>query len=172
MRPFACVLVCLLLVYALAAAVAPGWVRRAGLDAWNWGRDEGRLRDAAAQQREVDDQFGAAAERHQVGTAIAARLLAGGSRAEAVAAVLALAARSPEWFAALRHTYGGQGLLPPGAPDRDVAALYLRLKLALARQIAADRGDTGAATATAERLARFDAEGVSPGDLARAPAAD
>jgi hypothetical protein len=163
MRMLARTAVGLLLAYTTAATVAPGWVRRAGLDAWNWSRDDERFRAATAMQRDLDDQIGALSRRSDIGDAIAARYCTGAAtRAESVDAALALGGASPEWFAQLRRSYESTGLVAPGADDRDVAATYLRFKIRVVVSFGSPHGDPARAAVLADMLARFDAESDGP----------
>jgi hypothetical protein len=116
-----------------------------------------------------DAQFRARQYRNAVVQDIALRYCSSRlSRGEAVNAVASLGRTFPVWWTRIRGDAHRHGRLLPGAPDRAVAAYYLRYKLDLMRAEAVRQKNGAAEAVVADRLAGLDPEAERPVTTARA----
>jgi|GEM_PF-5109511 len=162
MRRFATtpmLLLCVGLALAGIAYAIPEWTRKRGLDFWHLGNETDELRTVTARSHHLNAFNETEIQRRDVCKNIAIALIERrATLAESVAAILAVASDSPEWFATVVTIYRTNQLVGPMATERDVAKRYLLVKLEAMRATAECRGDLLQARAISVRLVELSEE--------------
>jgi hypothetical protein len=148
----------LLFSFAGLSLVAPQWMRDVGLDFWNNGAEEARLRAGIEESRHREEVREQTQRRIALMNAVATDLCDGHIQFdEAICRLEAMVEHSPDWFTTIRDLYCGS-YLPPTSTDRDVLTCYLRIKLEWLHSTAEQRGDVSRAAFIRARLDHFNDE--------------
>ena len=142
------------------AKSAPAWTHANGLDFWNLGHDEDRLRREIDEGQNWDNAREQLQRRRELTQHITHRLCEGSiSLDEAVDSISTLAQAYPRWFEAVQISYRETGVILPTATDRDVLTRYLLTAIKGMLLHAEGLNDTSRSAFLSARLARLTAEG-------------